>query len=127
MWLWEGELRGLGFSRRAGGYWRCARRFGLRGDEHISAFARSEQVVSGRRPGGGGLLVELSEVHVTFPMGENVHFYYHERTETEWEPGGCTSGAEIRRLGLHPARLRERADQIAGEVIAAIGGVLPPR
>ena len=127
MWLWEGELKGLGFRRRAGGYWRCARRFGLRGDEHISAFARSEQVVSGSRPDARGLMIELSELHVTFPLGENVHFYYHERTETEWEPGGFTSGAEIRRLGLSPVRLRERADRLAGEIIAAIGGVLQPR
>lgn len=127
MWLWEGELRELGFRRGAGGYWRCARRFGLQGDEHISAFARSEQGVSGSRPDARGLMIELSELHVTFPLGENVHFYYHERTETEWEPGGFTSGAEICRLGLSPVRLRERADRLAGEIIAAIGGVLQPR
>ena len=61
------------------------------------------------------------------PAGENVHFYYHERTETEWEPGGYTSGAEIRRMGLRPVRLRVRADRIAGCISASIGGVHQPR
>ena len=122
MWLWESELRELGFRRKAAGYWRCARRYGMKGDEHISVFARCEQAIAGHPRHGGGLLVELAEFHVTFPLGEDVHFYYHEVSRGEWAPGGHTSGAELRRLGLDPDELRRRADGIAGAFVAELGG-----
>jgi hypothetical protein len=123
MWLWESELRELGFrrGRASRGYWQCVRRFGLRGDEHLSAFPRGEVRVADRR--GGGILIELTEFHVTFPVGENVHFYYHEVSEGQWRPEGHTSAAEIRRIGLDPIVLRDRADRVAEDFVSAIGGI----
>src|SRR5690349_4111254 len=119
MWMREGDLRRLGFrrSRASRGYWRCAGRFGLRGEEHLSAFPR-EIARSGDR-GGAATPIELTEFHVTFPLGENVHFYYHEIAEAEWRAEGHTSAAEIRRIGQDPAALKERADRVAERFVAA--------
>lgn len=125
MWIWESELRALGFRRRSERYWRCERRFGLPGWGHLSIFPWSEQVLQGDE---GLRLVELDTFHVTFVVdGEHVHFYYHERLENDWKPGGHTSGREIRRLGRVPRQLRAEADAVAAALVAALAGVLYPR
>jgi hypothetical protein len=127
MWLHEDQLRRLGFRRRSAGYWSCLGRFGLRGEEHISVFARSELALPGRGRGEAGLMIELTEFHVTLPVGENLHFYYHEARGSEWAPGGQTSSTEVRRLGLDPFALRDRADKVAGLLALALGGSIGPR
>jgi hypothetical protein len=123
MWLWESELRERGFRRKSERYWQCKRRFGLGPDAYLSVFSWTEQALS-----GGRLAVELTEFHVTFCQeSERLHFYYHERQENEWERGGHTSAAEVRRLGLDPRALRQAADAAAHEFIASLGGVCRPR
>jgi hypothetical protein len=123
MWLWESELRSLGFRRKSERYWQCERRFGLPACGHLSAYSWSEHAVAGER-----LLAELSTFHVTFEIGhDNVHFYYHERLENEWEPAGHTTSAEITRLGHDPLRLRAWADAVAARLVAALGSVFHPR
>jgi hypothetical protein len=122
MWLWEAELRRLGFRRRSERYWRCDRRYGLGSDGHVSVFCWGELAAEGR------LLAELTEFHVTFYFGlDHVHFYYHEHHDNEWHPAGHTSGPEIRRLGRDPEALRRRADAAASDLAAALGGRLRPR
>lgn len=127
MWLWDDELRGLGFRRKSERYWACERRFGLAEGDHLSVFSWGEQTI----PGGNGParhLVELTEFHVTLARsGENLHFYYHEHNDNEWVPGGHTSGGEIARLGLSPAGLRAEADGIASALASALGGTCRPR
>lgn len=124
MWLWESELRELGLRSKADRYWQGERRFGLPLSAHLSVYAWSEQVL----PGAALRLVELSAFHVTFEIGlENIHFYYHENLENEWQPGGHTSRAEIRRLGCDLRELRETADTIAAAFVAALKGVYQPR
>src|SRR5262249_32891639 len=111
MWFWDIQLRALGFRRRAVRYWQCEGRFGLPGHGHISLFPWSELREA------GGQLVDVSAFHVTFVIGlDHVHFYYHERHEHEWEPGGHTSAGELRRLGCDPDELRRAADTIAAAV-----------
>jgi hypothetical protein len=128
MWLWESELRELGFRRKAARYWLCERGFGLEGDQHMSLFSWAEQTRPGGAPGSRLSLVEVSAFHVTFTLqGENIHFYYHEYRENEWQPAGHTSSAEICRLGLEPAEWREMADEIAARFVEALGGVYYPR
>lgn len=123
MWLWESELRALGFRRKAERYWLCGRRFGLPSGDHLSLYCWGEQVLPGQR-----LLVELTEFHATFHVaGERVHFYYHERLENVWEPGGHTSSGEILRLGQDPAALRAEADGIAARFVEALSGRFLPR
>src|SRR5262249_33681230 len=128
MWLWESELHELGFRRKGERYWRCERWFGLPDDAHLSIFSWSEQSLPGpcsRRP---RFLVELTEFHVTFLLGwEHVHFYYHERLDNEWEPGGHTSTVEVLRLGQEPAELRAAADAVAAAFAAALGGAYHSR
>src|SRR5262249_60227047 len=117
----ESEVRALGFRRKAERYWWCRRRFGLQEDEHLSLFSWSEQSIPDGSRRAVRFVVELTEFHVTLPFGhDNIHFYYHERLENEWSPGGHTSSAEVRRLGLDPAALRERADAVAAEFVAAL-------
>jgi hypothetical protein len=128
VWLWESELREQGFRRKSERYWQCKRRFGLGPDEYLSLFSLGEQTLPGGRGGSVRFVVELTEFHVTFRVGfEHVHYYYHERQENEWEPGGHTSAAKVRRLGLDSAALRARADAIAAEFIALLGGACRPR
>jgi hypothetical protein len=127
MWLWACELHDLGFRRRSESYWRCENRFHLPVNGHLSIFSWGEQSVPGHR-GRNRFLVELTEFHVTFLLGfEHVHFYYHEILDNDWEPGGHTSPAEIGRLGYDVIALRDSADEIAAEVIAALRGVLRSR
>src|SRR5262249_23147805 len=112
MWLWDCQLRELGFTRKADRYWLCERCYGLKGHGHLSVFSWSEQTIPGARR--RRFLVEVSEFHVTLARGgENIHFYYHEHLDNTWEPGGHTSCAEIRRLDLDPQVLRAQADAIA--------------
>jgi hypothetical protein len=127
MWLWECELRELGFRRKSTRYWQCANRFGLEEDAHLSIYTWSEELPSASS-GGKHVLIELSTFHVTFEIGlENIHFYYHERLENEWEPGGHTSRGEILRLGHEPMRLRERADAVARAFVEGLRGVFHAR
>jgi hypothetical protein len=127
MWLWASELNDLGFRHKSERYWRCERRFGLPAAAHLSLFSWGEQVL----PAGAGevrLMVELTEFHVTFVLRhDHVHFYYHERLENDWEPGGHTSAAELCRLGAGVRALRARADVIAAALIEALGGTFCPR
>jgi hypothetical protein len=128
MWLWESELHELGFRRKGERYWRCEGRFGLPDEAHLSLFSWGEQTLSGERRRRPRFLVELTEFHVTFRVTwEHIHFYYHERGENDWEPGGHTSAAEMLRLRLEPGRLRAAADAIAAAFIAALAGAYHPR
>jgi hypothetical protein len=123
MWLWDCDLQRLGFRRRGDRYWQCERRHGLDEHDHISVFSWSEQ----RLP-DGRFLVELTEFHITFYRGgEQLHYYFHEMHDNQWQPAGYTSHNEIRRLGLEPVALRARADEIAVELIEALGGRVIPR
>jgi hypothetical protein len=112
MWIYEHQFRALGFRRKSSGYWSCFHRFGLQGEEHLSVFARTEL----------GPIVEVTEFHVTIPVGENVHFYYHETTNGNFSPDGHTSSAELQRLGFDVSALRARADEIAGRFADRLGG-----
>ena len=127
MWLWDTDLRRLGFRRKSERYWQCERRFGLSATDHVSLFSWSEQVIPGQA-GAARFLVEMTEFHVTLLRGlENLHFYYHEHHDNEWRPAGHTSRAEIRRLGLDPIVLRAEADSVAEELVRALGGTWRPR
>jgi len=128
MWLWEAELRQLGFRRRSERYWQCERRHGLPGRAHLSIWPWSEQDIPG--PGKQPLrfLIEVTEFHVTFLSAvDHLHFYYHERGVNEWQPGGHTSRAQMRRLREDPLALRALADGIAGRLIEGWGGQLLAR
>jgi hypothetical protein len=117
----------MGFRRKSERYWRCERRFGLPANAHLSLFSWGEHalpVAAGAAP----VLVELTEFHVTFVLGNrHVHFYYHERRQNDWDPGGYTSKGELRRLGADRAALRTSADAVAEAVVAALGGTFYPR
>jgi hypothetical protein len=127
MWLWASELSGFGFRRKSERYWQCERRFGLPPSAHLSLFSWGEQSVSDES-GRPRFLVGLTEFHVTFVLRhEHVHFYYHERLENDWKPGGHTSAGHLRRLGADPAALRARADAVAAAVVEALGGTFFPR
>lgn len=120
MWLWDDDLRRLGFRRRGDRVWLCERRHGLEGHDHLSLFSWSEQTLP-----GGRHLVEMTEFHVTFYRGgEHLHFYFHEMADNEWQPAGHTSRNEIVRLGLDLETLREHADDVARRFIVELGGVV---
>jgi hypothetical protein len=124
MWLWESELRELGFRRKSERYWQCERHYGLQVGDHLSVYTWSEQPISSKSTDQARILVELSAFHVTFAVrGENVHFYYHELLDNEWEPAGHTSSAEIRRVGCDPQELRDLADAVAVAFVQALHGV----
>src|SRR5437016_2976269 len=111
MWIWENELRQAGFRRRSNCYWRCEKRFDLPSHAYVSLFVGGQ--ITGPGQPAPHALVEFSAFHVTFHVGmDNLHFYYHERSEGVWEPGGHTSSAEIRRYEIEPRQLREQADAI---------------
>jgi hypothetical protein len=128
MWLWDAELWELGFRRKSEDYWQCVGRYGLPDGSYLSVFSWAAHRVGGAKKGLAPYLVELTEFHVTIPLGgERLHFYYHQRGEEEWEPGGHTSGREVRRVGGRPRQLRRLADAVAAEVVRALGGVLKSR
>ncbi len=128
MWLWESELRELGFKRKSPSYWQCERGFGLQPAAHLSVYSWSEQAVASERKGPLLCLVEVSAFHVTFELGlENFHFYYHEILENEWQPAGHTSSGEICRLGCDPVVLRYMADESALALVEALKAVFRPR
>ena len=123
MWLWECELRQLGLRRLSAGYWQCERRYGLPGGAYLSVFAHASE-----RQAAGRERFDICAFHVTFCLGvDRVHFYFHESAEASWEPGGHTSGAEIRRYRREPAGLRAVADRVAEEFLSARGMRLMPR
>ena len=123
MWHHEGTMRTLGFRVKSPRYRQCLRRYGLRGDDHLSVYSWSEQKLP-----DGGRLVELTEFHVTFYRGgEHLHFYYHETHPNHWQPAGHTSANEIRRLGLDVLSLRDEADAVASALIEEMGGLMVAR
>jgi hypothetical protein len=118
MWKWKCELHELGFHRRPQGLWICESRFGLGEDEHLSLFPDVETFWQNQH------LLCFSAFHITFEIfADNVHFYYHERNDNEWEPGGHTSSIEIRRLGQDVSQLRELADGIALRFVEGLRGI----
>jgi hypothetical protein len=127
VWLWAIELHELGFRRKADRYWQCARGYGLPAEAHLSVFAWAEHGIAADADAARHL-VEVSTFHVTFEIGrENIHFYYHEHSDNEWQPAGHTSAAEIARLGCAARELRHAADEIAAALVAALGGTLHSR
>jgi hypothetical protein len=127
VWLWASELHEVGFRRKSDRYWQCAQRYGLPAEAHLSVFAWGEHGVAAEA-GAARQLVEVSTFHITFEIGrENIHFYYHERSDNEWAPAGHTSAAEIARLDCVARDLRHAADEIAAALVAALGGTLHPR
>src|SRR5262249_25614118 len=110
VWLWAIELHELGFRRKSDRYWQCARRYGLPAEAHLSVYAWAEHAVAAD---AARRLVEVSTFHVTFEIGrENIHFYYHERSDNEWEPAGHTSATEIARLaGIIHKRPEQRTSE----------------
>lgn len=123
MWKWTIELHELGFRHRSRRYWQCTGRFTLPENAHISLFVDSELMVL-----GGLEAVEFAAFHVTFEIGrENIHYYYHESSDGEWEPGGYTSANEVRRLGEEPRALRDHADRIAAALVEAWTAALRQR
>jgi hypothetical protein len=127
MWLWECELRQLGLRRLSAGYWQCERRYGLRRGAYLSVFSHAgeRQAPAG---GAGRERLDICAFHVTFCLGvDRVHFYFHEAADGVWEPGGHTSGPEIRRYRREPAELRAAADGVAAAFLQALGMRLMPR
>jgi hypothetical protein len=128
MWLWDLELQRIGIRRKSRRYWQGEGRFGLPAGAYVSMFVTARDNAPGRRRRGGSILLEVSAFHVTFLLNaDNIHFYYHEVGEGVWAPGGHTSVAEIARHGTDARVLRDIADAVAAEVVAALGGILRKR
>jgi hypothetical protein len=125
MWIWECELRRLGLRRLSERYGQCERRYGLPEDAYLSVFSHAAERQS---TAAGPERLDICAFHVTFCLGvDRVHFYFHEREEDVWEPGGHTSAVEIRRYRREPAELRAVAEGVAAEFLAALGVTLLPR
>jgi hypothetical protein len=128
MWLWECELRELGFRRKSPHYWQCQRRYDLPPHAHLSIFSWSEQQIPPARGKSGRLITEVTEFHITFLIRfEHLHFYYHEGWPNQWRPAGHTSRREIRRVHEDPAALRQQADASARQFAESLGGNLLSR
>ncbi|MGF1579708.1 MAG: hypothetical protein ACFCD0_10125 [Gemmataceae bacterium] len=118
MWLWESELRELKFKPKSEHYWQCDRGYDLPSAAYLSIYPWSTRT----HPALGISICEMTAFHVTFLLDtEHVHYYYHERQDREWEPGGHTSTKEILRVHPAPKQLRHQADQIASRLIDAMG------
>jgi len=116
MWLWEPQLKRLGFRRCSSRYWQCGRGYGLPADAYLSAFLHTAA-------GNGPRAYEFTGFHVTFCRnGHRLHFYFHEAAEFVWTTGGHTSRAELAALDLDSATLRDDAIRIAREFINQAGG-----
>ena len=119
--LWSDDLKRLGFRPKGSRYWCCQRGYGLDSATHLSLFVCTTHV----RVSADVACFDIAEFHVTFEVpGHNLHFYYHEGLPGHWTLGGHTSTAEIHRLGFDRVTLEQEANQIAAELIEAIGGVL---
>jgi hypothetical protein len=128
MWLWEFELRQLGFRQRSDGYWRCEQRYGLPAEAYLSLFTSGQLDLCPEDMPARRRIVEFSAFHVTIPLGmDRIHFYYHEVSETAWGPGGHTSSVEIARHGADPVQLRHEADRIAGRLVKMLKTSVLPR
>lgn len=128
MWIWDFQLRQLGFRQKNDLYWRCERGFGLCEGDHLSAFLWTEEVHS--EIGGSKRAFELTEFHVTFLVERDhvhVHFYYHEVQNNRWEPGGYTSSIQLHGMGIEPRDLLVEADEIAQELVRRLQGEWIPR
>jgi hypothetical protein len=126
MWIWDFQLRQLGFRQKNDLYWRCERGFGLVEGDHLSVFLWTEEDHSGRA--GAKRAFELTEFHVTFLIErDHVHFYYHEVQDNRWRPGGHTSSIQLRGLGIEPRDLRAEADEVAQELVRRLRGEWTPR
>ena len=118
MWIWEFQLRELGFRRKNDVYWICERGCGLADGDHLSLFLWTREAQD-----SSPSAFELTEFHVTFLIGsQNVHFYYHEIGDNLWEPGGHTSGMELEGLGCDPPGLIAEADEIARLFVKTLDG-----
>jgi hypothetical protein len=120
MRLWISEFRQWGFRRLSVRYWQCERRYGLPAAAYLSVFSHASErdLAEGD---GERERVDMSAFHVTFCLGmDRAHFYFHEVDEGVWEPGGHTSGAEIRRCCKDPAELGAVADRVAAEFLATV-------
>lgn len=127
MWIWDFQLRQLGFRRKNNRYWRCEYGFGLNEGDHLSLFLWTRETHSATSP-TRSLAYELTEFHVTFLTDrDHLHFYYHEIQENRWEPGGYTSAIQIQGLGFDPRDLISEADTIAQELVAVLNGTWVPR
>src|SRR5690242_4007301 len=118
MWIHQTVLRRVGFRPMSDDYWKCERGHGLPAEAYLSLFPAAAD----------GPWAEVWAFHVTFYLGvDRVHFYYHDAGDGTWEPGGHTSGREIRRHAARPLVLRRLADIVAASVAEAWGGTLTPR
>lgn len=125
MWIWDYQLREMGFRQKNDLYWQCDRGFGLAEGDHLSLFLWTEQAHAS--PAAPKSAFELTEFHVTFFLERNhVHFYYHEVRDGHWEPGGHTSSLQLRALGYEPGNLLAEADAIAQEFVRTLDGAWIP-
>ncbi|MFT5685240.1 MAG: hypothetical protein ACI8RZ_006189 [Myxococcota bacterium] len=103
-------MRRLGFRRASPRYWLCRRRHGLPQGSHLTVADGSDRD-----------LVELTSLQVTFEAeDERVHVYYREETPAVWGPEGHTPSDDLIRLGVDRAALRQTADAIARQLVAAL-------
>lgn len=128
VWIWQEQLSALGFRQKSRRYWQCRHRYGLDGDDHISAFLWCEDKLPGSPRRSPIVCYEWCEFHVTLEVaGHNLHFYYHELHDGRWFSAGRTSHQEIERLGACPLELSALADQTAGELVTQWGAEFSPR
>lgn len=122
MWIWDFQLRQLGFRQKNNRYWRCERGFGLSEGDHLSLFLWTRETYAPTSA------FELTEFHVTILTDrDHLHFYYHEIQENHWEPGGHTSAIQIQGLGFDPDELISEADTIAQQLVTVLNGTWIPR
>jgi hypothetical protein len=121
MWIWDFQLRQLGFRQKNDLYWRCERGFGLSEGDHLSVFLWTQE--DHQEVAGSKRAFELTEFHVTFLIDrDHIHFYYHEIQDNRWKPGGHTSSIQLKGMGLDPQSLIQEADTVAQELVQMLKG-----